>query len=114
MDIYTSQLKYSGNDRLDITVRGRDPIGKHFAPTWEMVKRFNNKTISQELYILAYGGILAKSIALNGQIWQQVRETYIDRITLVCFCPTGAFCHRVLLANAFQGMGWGKYKGEIT
>jgi uncharacterized protein YeaO (DUF488 family) len=113
MDIYTSQLKYSGGDRLDITVKNQDPIGKHFAPTWEMVKKFQDNTISQELYTNAYIGILSKSLATNPQVWQQIQDTYIDRITLVCFCPAGAFCHRIILAGALQGMGWGEYKGEI-
>ena len=113
MDIYTSQLKYFGNDRFDITVKGQDPVGKHFTPTWEMVSSFKKGTISQELYTNAYIGILSKSLATNHQIWQQVQNAYADRITLVCFCPAGAFCHRILLANALQGMGWGKYKGEI-
>lgn len=113
MDIYTSQLKYFGNDRLDITVKGQDPIGRYFAPTWEMVKCFNNKTISPELYTLAYTGIMSKSLATNYQVWQHIQSIYINRITLVCFCPAGAFCHRILLANAFQGMGWGEYKGEV-
>jgi uncharacterized protein YeaO (DUF488 family) len=114
MDIYTSQLKYSGGDRFDITVKGQDPIGKHFAPTWEMVKSIKNGTISQELYTLAYTGILSKSLATNPQVWQQIQNTYYQkRITLVCFCPPGTFCHRLILAGALQGMGWGEYKGEI-
>jgi len=113
LDIYTSQLRYSGGDRLDITVKNQDTIGKHFAPTWEMVKKFQDNTISQELYTLAYTGILSRLIAGNPQVWQKVRETYVDRITLVCFCPAGAFCHRLILAGALQGVGWGEYKGEI-
>lgn len=36
----TAQYRYSGNDRLDITVKGNDPIGKIFAPTWEMVRLY--------------------------------------------------------------------------
>jgi len=114
MDIYTSQYRYSGGDRFDITVKAQNPIGKHFAPTWEMVSSFKKGTISQELYTDAYIGILSKSLATSNQIWQQVQNTYTDRITLVCFCPAGAFCHRVILAGALQGMGWGDYKGEIA
>lgn len=115
MDIYTSQSKYTGPDRLDITVKSQDPIGKYFAPTWEMVKKFQDNSISQELYTNAYIGILSNSLATNPQIWQQIQNTYYQkRITLVCFCPAGAFCHRVLLAKVLQGLGWGEYKGEIT
>ena len=112
MDIYTSQLKYSGPDRLDITVKGQDPVGKHFAPTWEMVMGIQNKTISKELYTYAYTGMMLCSRYISApKVWEQIRN--LDRITLVCFCPASAFCHRVLLANTFQNMGWGEYKGEI-
>ncbi len=114
MDIYTSRLNYSGNDRFDITVKGQDPLGKHFAPTWEMVKGIKNGTISQQLYTLAYTGILSKSHATNYQVWQQVQNMYPTRITFVCFCPTNTFCHRQILAEVFQVIGWGEYKGEIT
>lgn len=114
MDIYTSQLKYSGGDRLDITVKGQDPIGKHFAPTWEMVKSIKNGTISQELYTLAYVGLMLNSQYVTApKLWEQIRTLYPHRITLVCFCPAGTFCHRVLLAKIFQNIGWGEYKGEI-
>ena len=73
MDIYTSQLKYSGVDRLDITVKAQDQIGKHFAPTWEMVKGIKNGAISKELYMHAYVGILSQSLHINSQVWQGVR-----------------------------------------
>lgn len=37
MDIWTAQYQYPGPHRLDITVKGQDPIGRLFAPTWDMV-----------------------------------------------------------------------------
>jgi hypothetical protein len=35
--LYTARYRYSGNDRLDITVKGKDPIGRIFAPSRKMV-----------------------------------------------------------------------------
>jgi len=40
MQLWTAQYRYPGPHRLDITVKGRDPIGKMFAPTWDMVKQY--------------------------------------------------------------------------
>jgi len=34
------------------------------------------------------------------------------QITLVCFCPSGQFCHRILAAHMLENMGYGKYIGE--
>ena len=35
--VSTAHYRYSGPDRLDITVKGRSEDGKIFAPTWKMV-----------------------------------------------------------------------------
>ena len=40
LKIYTAMYSYSSSDRLDITVQGKDPIGKIFAPTWGMVMEY--------------------------------------------------------------------------
>jgi len=36
LTVYTAQYRYSGLDRLDITVKGQDPFGRVFAlhGTW--------------------------------------------------------------------------------
>ena len=35
--VYTAQYRYSGLHRLDITVKGKDQVGRVFAPSWDMV-----------------------------------------------------------------------------
>jgi hypothetical protein len=35
-----------------------------------------------------------------------------SQITLVCFCRSFTFCHRVLAARMLEEMGYGKYLGE--
>ena len=35
-----------------------------------------------------------------------------DSVVLVCFCKTGTFCHRYLLANIFVKLG-AEYLGDI-
>ncbi len=107
MDIYTAQYKYNGLDRLDVTVKGQDPLGKSFAPTWEMVMGIKNGTMTQELYTRAYLRMLRR---VPDEKWKEL-ESFAQRhgsITFVCFCKPGAFCHRVILAGGV----WGEYKGE--
>ncbi len=95
-DIWTAQYRYSGPDRLDITVKGNDPRGRIFAPTWDMVMKYK-ETGSEQVYTEAY------SILLFGRhpgLANTVRWIYSQQqITLVCFCKPGAFCHRVILAT---------------
>ena len=110
MDIYTSTYRYNGIDRLDITVKGNDHVGRIFAPTWDMVMGIKNGTMSEEEYTLRYMEIVATAIVDYNDIFFPLLIR--KRITAVCFCPAGAFCHRVLWARALVTLGH-DYKGEI-
>ncbi len=109
MKIYTAQYEYSGDDRLDITVKGKDPIGKLFAPTWKMVMGSKEGNISWNEYKVMYKELMRKSYRQNKDIWNEVLNR--DEVTLVCFCESGTSCHRYLLANIFPKLG-AKYMGE--
>lgn len=111
MDIYTAQIRYSGADRLDVTVKGQDPFGKFFAPTWDMVRGTKNGTLSEGGYRSMYYGIL---LGLPPAIWSgfQGLSKPEGTITLMCYCPAGAFCHRVILAEVMENRKLGEYKGE--
>lgn len=50
MKLYTAQYSYSQNDRLDITVKGKDPVGRVFAPTWKMVMQSKEGRLSWDDY----------------------------------------------------------------
>lgn len=108
--IYTAQYRYSGNDRLDITVKGNHPLGKIFAPTWSMVLGVKRGDITKEQYDALYQDILASSLRNYEAAWEHIATW--PSITLVCFCPTGSHCHRYALANAFVSLGYGTYQGE--
>jgi hypothetical protein len=101
--IYTSTYKYSGNDRLDITVKGQSPIGKLFAPTWDMVLGYKNGRITPIQYSDLYRKMMEESVRKNWVVWKNLLDA--ERITLVCFCRPGTFCHRHLLANMLQSLG---------
>lgn len=113
LKIWTAQYKYSGKDRIDITVKSAIYPWNVFAPTWEMVmeyKRTGGTMEAQNVYIEKYNVIINKAFELHSQQLADLLET--DRtITLVCFCRPGDFCHRVLLARHFESLG-AVYYGE--
>ena len=106
MIIKTAQFRYAGPDRLDITVKGQHPFGRHFAPTWEMVWDSKKGKISEDEYTARYVRILRTD---------KLHElaTVYKQITLVCYCAAGAFCHRVILAELLESMKLGTYIGEV-
>ena len=106
LKVHTAQYRYSGKDRLDITVKGKDPLGSIFAPTWDMVNGLKSGKISEEEYTYQYDKILNRVKKLT---WDYLLVQ--KKLTLVCFCPLGAFCHRILLAKRLVEMG-AIYKGE--
>ena len=57
MKLYTVQYRYFGPDRLDITVKGKNPTGKIFAPTWKMVMKTKSGEMTWEEYKQTYRDI---------------------------------------------------------
>ena len=107
--IYTAQYRYKGNDRVDITAAGKTELGKFFMPDWSLVNGLKNGVITEEQYEREYHLQMVESWRTNRHAWHNIMER--DEVTLVCFCPPGAFCHRVLLAQYLEKCG-GVYKGE--
>lgn len=97
LEIWTSRTGYTGTDRLDITVKGQDSFGRYFAPTWLMVKSVKNGTWSEQDYEKEYRDMMLLSYINNPEIWRQLFD--MTRVTLVCFCAPGSFCHRYILRN---------------
>jgi len=115
MDIYTAHYRYSGTDRLDITVKSATPPGSVLAPTWEMVKRYKDGTLDQWQYTIKYFAKLVDRMYRAGDREQKMLDAILtDRksLTLVCFCPVGEFCHRILAARMLEDIGYGRYVGE--
>ena len=115
--LYTAQYRYSGQDRLDITVKGNCPAGKLYAPTWAMVRGLKeHKNLPQDWYESIYYELLIdrwkESQANRDEMMRLVEMVKTRDITVVCFCPAGQFCHRLLLVKFLQH-NWGtKYGGE--
>ena len=103
LKVYTAQYRYSGKDRLDITVAGKDAFGRFFAPGWSMVKGLKSKAISEYEYERAYHDKMLDSWHKHKHVWDQLLA--MDEVTLVCFCRPGEFCHRLLLAKYLEKLG---------
>jgi uncharacterized protein YeaO (DUF488 family) len=114
--LYTAQYRYPGMDRLDITVKGQDRFGKLFAPTWAMVKMAKAEIGNwQELYTGQYYSLLIERWKTHGaEMFKIVEAARNKDITVVCFCPAGAFCHRHLLVKFLQHNYAVEYGGERT
>jgi len=117
MDIYTAHYRYNGPDRMDITVKSAVGIGTVLAPTWDMVMSHKDQTLSDWDYTVKYFSLIVSRMnapEMEGRANRSAFNLLTEhkQITLVCFCPSGAFCHRVLAARMLESMGYGKYIGE--
>ena len=109
MKLYTAQYRYAGDDRLDITVKGKDPIGKNFAPTWKMVMGSKEGGISRDEYQRMCRELMRNSYRQHRDTWEEILNR--EEVTFVCFCKSESFCHRYLLAEYFSKLG-AEYLGE--
>lgn len=109
--VYTSQYRYSGDDRLDVTTKSTDPIGIVFAPSRSLLAEF----LPQKQAAKAKGGSwpwddyqkfyleeMRTSYRRNTPKWEQLLQR--KRVTLVCFCSDQQ-CHRVVLAQILAQCG---------
>lgn len=94
LKIYTSNISYQGEDKFDITVKTGD---LDFAPNWDMVWGHKTRKLSDVKYIEMYTELMNQSYKRFPHKWENLLSR--DRVTLVCYCKKGKFCHRKLLAK---------------
>lgn len=103
--VYTAQYRYSGPDRVDITVKGQDINWKEFAPTWDMVMGIKKGTMSEQQYVNLYAPSLNNtSIIGNVSVATWEKLLAMETATFVCFCKRDAFCHRNILVNYLKSV----------
>lgn len=107
LKVYTSNIKYSGKDRLDITVKSGDKV---FAPTWDLVRNIKSGKITELQYKRYYEVLMEHSYITHKEHWKQLLN--MKKVVLLCYCPANTFCHRLLLARILEKYG-AKYYGEI-
>jgi len=120
MPLYTAQYRYSGPDRLDITVKGQDGRGKCFAPTWDMVNGVKNGTMTESDYEQLYIHLLNSRWNNNEMNIRNIIISILKTldegggVTFVCFCRANSFCHRYLLVRWMQSIWTIQYAGEYS
>lgn len=120
MELYTIQMahwrkaKELGIPVIDTTIKNNpDSI---FAPTWELVRGHKSGALSNEDYTTGYLEKMRKSYFERREEWLSFLSQ--DKVAILCFCKSGAFCHRLLLVEiltkvaAKHGIVF-VYKGEI-
>jgi hypothetical protein len=119
MPFLTSQYNYKGENRIDITIKGKSNggVGACFAPTWDLVMDFKNGTITEKQYTEKYYKLMVDRWNTDAQFRENmdylVEKAKEENIVLVCFCPAYSFCHRYLLINFLLYNRDIQYMGEI-
>jgi len=108
-DIYTAKIGINDPDELNVTRQSGNPV---FAPSWELVKGYKRGDITQAQYTEKYWVLMIESMMEHPNEWNALVNR--SRIVLTCYCRSGVFCHRVLLAQLLEGVRQiGVYKGEL-
>jgi len=116
MILYTGRIWLVDPDGIDISVKGKDPFGKHFAPTWDMVMGEKKGLITQDEYTDLYHTKMYRLYEERPEVWLELLNR--ERVVLKCFCKSGDFCHRLLLVEylekvaAHHGIPF-RYDGEL-
>lgn len=103
--VYTAQMSIDDLSAIDITVKSADtPIGKFFAPTWDMVNGVKAGTISEAQYTKLYEDLLRSRYAANAGLlkdflWER------RRVVFKCFCGARTFCHRHIAVEVLEKIG---------
>lgn len=112
LKIFTSQYNYRGPDRLDITIKGKDPTGVLYAPTWNLLMRYKESKISKEEYTNEYFRLMRERFSNDKDKFLNILVK--PRLVFVCFeKPEENFCHRYMLANILVNFG-AEYAGELN
>jgi uncharacterized protein YeaO (DUF488 family) len=107
--IFTSKIGYKLSDGMDITVKSGD---LDFAPTWDMVSGSKSGKMTKEEYTRRYTELMGLSYRNMKASWERLLSS--DRVTLLCYCNKGKFCHRKLLAELLHiNFPEAEYVGEL-
>lgn len=104
LELHTTQIVKLGNidtsdkDVINVTVKSGIVT---FAPSWSMVIGYKSGEISKEEYTDKYITMMETSYAFERHAWDHYFPDE-GKLILVCYCRSGDFCHRHLLANFIQ------------
>ncbi|QOC54587.1 hypothetical protein pSALSNUABM04_127 [Salmonella phage pSal-SNUABM-04] len=102
---------------IDVTVKSGI---KALAPTWDFLMEYKNSDKgpeAEDAYTKKYKSRIQQLKQDDPDVMLEL--LYQDEIILMCYCPAGKFCHRLLLVDEFKALGDEHnveviYEGEIT
>ena len=101
-----SAFRSDGYFALDITVKSGAGVGRVFAPTWEMVIGYKLGGLDARRYVEQYRSLLKERVPRNLDKIRKFLARH-PKITLLCYCPEGSFCHRHIAAAALERIAKG-------
>ncbi len=108
--VSTSRMGYTGAGGLDITVKSAVGLGKLLAPTWALVggiKRWSRyPVLTPEAYTQRYYDLLRTRYQADTQSFLELLSQ--EQVVLLCYCPTGTFCHRHLAVDILEKIAQAK------
>lgn len=86
---------------LDVTRKSGMPT---LAPPWELVRNYKAGRIDEAAYERVYRRLMEQSQVEHFVVWDGLLEEGVDGkvLCLLCYCPRGAFCHRLVLAQILR------------
>jgi DNA polymerase III epsilon subunit-like protein len=87
------------SDGVDVTVKSATGLGVAFAPTWEMVSGHKGGTMGDIEYKHLYTEILETAGDKAFQKLWEAGTSNGSKLTVLCYCPSGKFCHTHLLVE---------------
>jgi uncharacterized protein YeaO (DUF488 family) len=117
--VHTARVSYGGPDRLDVTRRGRDPLGLAVAPSLRILvpalaKRKAGTETAEDWarYAREYREEMRASYRAHRAAWGELLAR--EGAVLVCYCNVTAarpWCHRFVLAELLVKCG-ATYAGD--
>jgi len=108
--VYTSRIGYRGQSGLDITVKSAKGLGKILAPTWALVGGYkcwqDYAPLTDQQYTTLYLDLLRARYRVNAQAFIEIIQR--EHVVLLCYCHTGAFCHRHLAVKVLEKIALAK------
>lgn len=113
LHLYTAPLSYRGEDAINVSRWGNDPLGVRFAPSERLLygyKRLPRKDRDAfAAYSDAYRVEMRRSYATDRAAWDELLAR--ERATICCYCRAANGCHRSVLAAILAKLG-AVYEGE--
>lgn len=116
LEVWTIQIskwrQLVGTDIILLDTTAMNKPNSIFSPTWEIVRGIKSGKITETQYTETYLQLLRFNYLNRRDEFKEAISR--PKIAIGCFCPSGQFCHRHLLANWLVRMHEHKNKPIIN